>query len=133
MIRLLDTNACIQLWQRKNQKVRERFKRFSPSEIALCSVVKAELLFGARKSSYVEANLELLEKLFAPLGSYDFDDKAAIQYGKVRAELSVAGMLIGANDLLIASIALANGLTLVTNNIDEFSRVDGLALEDWEA
>jgi tRNA(fMet)-specific endonuclease VapC len=132
LIRLLDTNTCIQLWQRKNKIVRSRFERFAPNEIALCSVVKAELVFGARKSQRSEANLAILEKLFAPITSFSFDDKAANHYGKIRSVLSTKGQLIGANDLLIAAIALANDLTLITHNTDEFARLEGLALEDWE-
>jgi tRNA(fMet)-specific endonuclease VapC len=132
LIHLLDTNTCIQLWQRKNLIVRSRFERFTPDEIALCSIVKAELVFGAHKSQRIEANLSLLEKLLAPITSFSFDDNAANYYGKIRADLSAKGQLIGANDLIIAAIALANNLTLITHNTDEFSRVDGLRLEDWE-
>jgi tRNA(fMet)-specific endonuclease VapC len=132
LIRLLDTNTCIQLWQRKNKAVRARFERFAPNEIALCSVVKAELIFGAHKSERSVSNLLLLEKLFAPIASFSFDDKAAFHYGKIRFDLSSTGQMIGANDLVIAAIALANNLTLVTHNTSEFSRVIGLALEDWE-
>ena len=76
MIRLLDTNACIQLWQRKNLNARRHFAQYSPADIALCSVVKAEFLFGALRSEYKENNLQLLQKLFAPLQSFDFDDVA---------------------------------------------------------
>lgn len=132
MIRLLDTNVCIQLWQRKNLKVRSRFEQFSPNEVALCSVVKAELLFGAQRSQNREANLSLLGKLFAPLSSYEFDDSAAAHYAKIRSDLSQSGQIIGANDLLIAAIALSNGLTLITHNTSEFARIEGLLMEDWE-
>jgi tRNA(fMet)-specific endonuclease VapC len=61
-----------------------------------------------------------------------FDDRAGEEYAKVRADLAAKGTPIGPNDLLIAAIALANGLTLVTHNTTEFSRVLGLRLEDWE-
>ena len=132
MIYLLDTNACIQLWQRKNLTVRRHFTQHSPSEIALCSVVKAELLFGALRSEQKESNLTLLQKLFAPLQSFEFDDNAAEHYAKIRADLTVKGNLIGANDLMIAAIAVANKATLITHNTAEFSRVQGLSLEDWE-
>ncbi len=132
MIRLLDTNACIQLWQRKNLNVRRYFAQYSPADIALCSVVKAELLFGALRSEQKENNLKLLQKLFAPLQSFDFDDVAAEHYAQIRADLTVQGCLIGANDLMIAAIARANQVTLITHNTGEFSRVQGLAVEDWE-
>lgn len=132
MIRLLDTNACIQLWQRKNLNVRRNFALYGPADIALCSVVKAELLFGALRSEYQENNLQLLQKLFAPLQSFDFDDVAAEHYAQIRADLTAQGCLIGANDLMIAAIARANQLTLITHNTGEFSRVQGITVEDWE-
>jgi tRNA(fMet)-specific endonuclease VapC len=132
LIYLLDTNACIQLWQRKNLTVRKHFAQFSPADIALCSVVKAELLFGALRSEQKESNLQLLQKLFAPLHSFEFDDNAAEHYAQIRAELAAQGNLIGANDLMIAAIARANKATLITHNVAEFERVQGLAFEDWE-
>ena len=132
MIYLLDTNACIQLWQRKNLVVRRHFALYSPEEIALCSVVKAELLFGALHSEQKDNNLQLLQKLFAPLHSFEFDYKAAEYYAQIRADLTAKGNLIGANDLMIAAIARANNATLVTHNTSEFSRVQELVIEDWE-
>lgn len=132
MIRLLDTNVCIQLWQRKNLNVRRHFMQYGPADIVLCSVVKAELLFGALCSAQKESNLQLLSKLFAPLISFDFDNAAASHYAQIRAELTTKGNLIGANDLIIAAIAKANNAILVTHNTGEFSRVQGLTIEDWE-
>lgn len=132
MIYLLDTNACIQLWQRKNLNLRRHFAQYSPADIALCSVVKAELLFGALRSEQIEGNLALLQKLFTPLQSFEFDDNAAEHYAKIRADLTAQGKLIGANDLMIAAIAVANKATLITHNTAEFSHVQGLLLQDWE-
>jgi tRNA(fMet)-specific endonuclease VapC len=132
MIKLLDTNACIQLWQRKNLTVRKYFVRHNPADIALCSVVKAELLFGALRSEQKESNSQLLQNLFAPLYSFEFDDNAAEHYAHIRADLTAQGKLIGANDLMIAAIARANNVTLITHNTGEFSRVHGLLIEDWE-
>jgi tRNA(fMet)-specific endonuclease VapC len=132
LIYLLDTNACIQLWQRKNHVVRKNFTQRSPADIALCSVVKAELLFSALRSAQKENSLQLLQKLFAPLHSFEFDDNAANHYAQIRADLTAQGNLIGANDLMIAAIARANKATLITHNTDEFSRVQGLEIQDWE-
>lgn len=129
---LLDTNACIGLWQRKNLTVRNHFARHSPEDIALCSVVKAELLFGALRSEQKESNLQLLQKLFVPLHSFDFDDKAAEHYAQIRVDLTAQGNVIGANDLIIAAIARANNAILITHNTGEFGRVQGLLIEDWE-
>ena len=99
---------------------------------ALCSVVKAELLFGAQRSGRIEANLQRLKLFFEPLQSLPFDDDCAEHYALIRADLQARGQLIGGNDLLIAAIARSHNVTLVTHNTGEFSRVSGLRLEDWE-
>ena len=106
--------------------------QFRPEDIALCSVVKAELLFGALRSEQKERNHQLLQNLFSPLHSFEFDDNAAEHYAQIRADLTTQGNLIGANDMLIAAIARANKATLITHNSGEFSRVQGLLLEDRE-
>jgi len=129
---LLDTNVCIQLWQRDSDKVRQRFLNHGPSEIYLCSVVKAELFYGARRSQRVESNLRLLEAFMAPINSFPFDDRCAEEYGAIRAQLSSSGMPIGPNDLMIAATARAHDATLVTNNTREFNRIAGLRVVDWE-
>jgi tRNA(fMet)-specific endonuclease VapC len=133
MAYLLDTNACVRLLNRSSPAVVERFKLETPGSISLCSVVKAELLYGARKSHQVARNLASLNAFFAPMDSAPFDDEAADHYGMIRADLARMGTPIGANDLLIAAIARAHDLTVVTNNTDEFTRVVGLRVEDWES
>lgn len=130
---LLDTNVCIHLLNNRHSQIERHFRGCSPSEVALCSIVKAELLFGARNSKKVEANLQLLKHFFAPLVSLPFDDRCAEEYGAIRADLSAQGQLIGPNDLLIAAIARVHDAVLVTNNFKEFSRISGLRMEDWQA
>jgi len=132
MIYLLDTNACIQLLNDKHPVILHHFRKHTPAEIALCSVVKAELLFGAQRSGRIEANQQILKTFFEPLQSLPFDDTCADYYAGIRADLQAKGKIIGGNDLLIAAIARAHNATLVTHNTDEFSRVVGLRLEDWE-
>jgi len=127
---LLDTNACIAVLNASSPELVARLRAETP--VLLCSVVKAELLYGARKSRAVARNLTALERFFAPLRSLDFDDGAAEEYGRLRADLEQAGTPIGANDLMIAAIARAHDLTVVTRNVDEFARVVGLRVEDWE-
>ena len=129
---LLDTNICIRLLNGTAAAARDRLSKHQPAEIALSSVVKAELLFGARKSQRVAENLELLERFFAPFVAMSFDDRCAEAYGAIRAELARAGTPIGPNDLLIAATARARDLVLVTHNSREFRQVVGLRLEDWE-
>lgn len=130
---LLDTNACIEFLNGTSDSLTDAIRAHSPSEIALCSIVEAELLFGALNSDRVDENLSTLERFFEPFSSLPFDKDAARHYGRIRAHLSAAGDIIGPNDLQIAAIARANDLTLVTHNVDEFERVPDLDIEDWQA
>ena len=132
MIYLLDTNACIRVLNNSSTNLVRCLHEHSPSKIYLCSVVKAELLYGARKSSRPLENLQLLERFFFPFVCLPFDDRCAKHYGIIRSDLERKGTLIGPNDLMIASIAKADNLILITHNTREFSRVDGLQIEDWE-
>lgn len=132
MIYLPDTNVWIRLLNKGENLVKQRFGEVSPSEIRLCSIVKAELYFGAEKSNRRDENMETLEALFSDIKSLEFDDLAAKQYGAIRRNLETSGIVIGPNDLMIASIGLAHGITVVTHNTKEFSRVSGLHIEDWE-
>ncbi len=132
MIYLLDTNVCIHLLNEKHPAILQHFRRHSTADIALCSVVKAELLYGARRSQRMEANLQLLKAFFAPLQSLPFDDECAEHFGQIHADLLTQGKPIGPNDTLIAAIARAHDATLITHNTGEFSRVAGLRMEDWE-
>ncbi len=129
---LLDTNACIRVLNDSSPRLIERLRQRRPSELRLCSVVKAELLFGARKSSDPARNQRVLRRFFAPLVSLPLDDASAEAYGAIRFELERSGLPIGANDLLIAATAVAHGAVLVSHNVREFARVPGLSLEDWE-
>lgn len=97
----------------------------------LCSIVKAELLYGARHGVRVEDNLRTLERFFAPFSSLAFEDQSAEHYGMIRAQLKREGHVIGANDLLIAAIALTHDAVLLTRNASEFHRVTGLRVETW--
>ncbi len=129
---LLDTNACLGILTGRAPKVTDRLRVLHPSELCLGSVVKAELLFGARCSARPAENLRLLHEFFVPFVSLPFDDRCAERYGVLRTELEQAGRPIGPNDLLIAATALAHDAVLVTANEEEFSRVVGLRLENWE-
>jgi tRNA(fMet)-specific endonuclease VapC len=129
---LLDTNTCIHFLNGTSEQVRNHFMRHSSQEIFLCSIVKAELLFRARKSQRIEQNLIRLKQFFAPLQSLVFDDVCAEEYAQIRADLAAQGKMIGANDLLIAAIAKSNNIVLVTNNTREFSRITNLRLVDWQ-
>ena len=128
---LLDTNAWIQILKRPGGSLEQALLSHTPDEILLCSIVKAELWHGAHKYERTDRRLAVLAKLFAGFVSLPFDDAAAWHYAEIRHHLEVAGHVIGPNDLKIASICLANNLTLVTSNTAEFSRVPNLRIEDW--
>jgi tRNA(fMet)-specific endonuclease VapC len=128
--RLLDTNIWIAMAKGEPEAI-SAARALSPSQIVTCAVVRAELIYGARKSQRVEANLLTAELLLAPYASLPFDDRAAGHYGAIRATLERTGTPIGTNDLFIAAIALANDCVLVTRNTREFLRIPALRLETW--
>lgn len=131
---LLDTNACVQCLRTKgNPLVPARLATHPPGDIALCSVVVAELRYGAERSADPPKEHARIDAFVSQFVSLPFDDAAARIFGTVRHTLTAAGQKIGPYDTLIAAIALAHNLTLVTHNTAEFSRVAGLTLEDWEA
>lgn len=128
---LLDTNICIALLKGNDADLTAKLRQYKSMDFSICSIVKGELLYGARKSNHVEKNLTLLKKLFSYFESFSFDDTASEFYGSIRAILSKSGTPVGENDLLIASIAQANDLTLITRNKKEFVRIANLKLEVW--
>jgi len=132
MTYLLDTNVCINYLKRPLSGIRQRLSSISDSEIAVCSVVKAELFYGAMKSNNPKKSIAVQQEFLSRFFSFSFDDKASTVYGIIRAQLEAQGRSIGPYDLQIAAIAMANNLTLVTHNVSEFSRVVGLSWEDWE-
>ena len=99
--------------------------------MAISSITLSELVHGAEKSSDVSRNMAVVEDFVSRLAVLAYDDKAAWQYGNIRATLEKIGQPIGVNDLHIAAHARSNGLTLVTNNLREFEKVPGLLLENW--
>ena len=129
-LRLFDTNIWIAL-ARGEPGATARLRSLEPAQVASCSVVRSELMFGARKSLRVAENITGFVRLLTPFVSLPFDDLAAGHYGLMRATLERAGTPVGANDLLIASIAMANDCLLVTRNGREFERIVGLRLENW--
>lgn len=129
---LPDTNVWIKLLNGTQTSIKDHFAFVNPTDVVLCSVVKAELYFGAYNSQQKTANLQSLEKLFTQFQSLFFGDSAAEIAGNIRAQLGKLGTPIGPYDLQIAAIALAHNLIVITHNTREFSRVVGLRIEDWE-
>jgi tRNA(fMet)-specific endonuclease VapC len=129
---LLDTNACVAYLRSRNALLTQRFRARSAADLHLCSVVKAELLRGILRSSRPAAERARVGAFMQPYLSLVFDDAAAAGFARLRFHLESLGTPIGPYDMQIASIALVHHLTVVTHNTSEFSRVPGLAIEDWE-
>ncbi len=128
---MLDTNICIYLIKQKPPKVLKHFKTHAIGDIGISSITLAELRYGVSKSQHVEKNRLALDEFILPLEIEDFDEKAAQEYGTVRADLEKAGKPIGSMDMLIGAHALALGATLVTNNTREFKQIQNLKIADW--
>jgi len=127
---LLDTNIVIYTMKRRPEVVKSRFQQHQ-SQIAISTVTVGELVFGAEHSQQVERNLADIEAMTALLETLPFDSHAAYHFGQIRALLYRKGQPIGPYDMMIAGHARSMGLTLVTNNVNEFERVPGLLLENW--
>jgi tRNA(fMet)-specific endonuclease VapC len=128
---LLDTDICIYLIKNRPPEVPEQFKRHPPTEVAISTITVFELEYGAEKSKQRQKAKKALARFTSPLTVLDMDRAAAHEAARIRAELEHAGTPIGPYDILIAGLAKSRGLTLVTNNLREFSRVSGLVLENW--
>ena len=127
---MLDTNIVIYVIKRKPLEVLEVFNQHA-GQMSISSITLAELLHGAEKSKKIEHNLHQVEDFVSRLDVLKYDTKAAAHYGAIRANLERKGATIGVNDLHIAGHARSEGLTLVTNNLCEFERVEGLMLDNW--
>jgi len=128
---LLDTNICIYIAKHNPPAVRERFARHSAAELAMSVVTLGELRFGAEKSQAREAALSTIAQLASLIEVMPLPEAAGDHYGQIRAALHRQGQIIGNNDLWLAAHARAEGWILVTNNEREFTRVDGLQVENW--
>lgn len=127
----LDTNVCIYALKGQHPAIGRRMQRLSPAAIKIPSIVKGELLFGARKSNHPERALEIVGKFLTPFEVVPFGDAAAESYSRIRSDLERRGRPVGPNDLIVAATALANRGTLVTHNVREFRRIKELLIEDW--
>jgi tRNA(fMet)-specific endonuclease VapC len=128
---LLDTNTCIYIIKNKPPQVLAKFQTLDISDVGISSITVAELEYGVYKSQRQEQNRAALSQFLIPLEILSFDGQATQIYGRIRAELERQGIVIGSMDMLIASQAISLGLTLVTNNVRELSRIPELALENW--
>ena len=128
---MLDTNICIYIIKNKPKFVMERFQEYDIGDISLSSITVSELYYGAYKSQYVEKNLLALEHFLQPFNIVEYDLKASIEYGQIRATLEKQGNVIGGLDMQISAHARSLDMTLITNNTKEFIRVDDLVIDNW--
>ena len=127
----LDTNICSYFLNGKYEKVAEHIFAVKPRDIRIPAVVKAELLYGANRSANKEALLKKINMFLKPFEIEEFSGDMAIAYADIRANLEKEEKCIGPNDLFIAATAFQKNGILVTNNIKEFSRIEGLKVENW--
>jgi len=128
---MLDTDTCSYIMKRSHPLVLKRLQSMPVSDVCMSVVTKSELLYGVEVSPRRAQDAAALAAFLPYVEALDLTDNAAIHYAEIRADLKKRGEMIGANDLFIAAHARAMGLTLVTNNVAEFERVRGLALENW--
>ena len=127
---LLDTNICVYVIKRRPEALLARFNE-NASHLAISAITLSELLHGAEKSSLPQRTLAAVEDFCSRLDVLDYGAKAAQHYGQIRTALERRGTPIGVNDLHIAAHARSEGLTLISNNLRKFERVEGLLYENW--
>ena len=127
---MLDTNIAIYVIKRRPTDALDAFNRHA-GQLCISSITLAELMHGVEKSARPDHNLRQVEDFVSRLVVLEYGNKAAAHYGDIRAALERRGTPIGVNDLHIAGHSRSEGLTLVTNNLKEFERVEGLRLENW--
>lgn len=128
---MLDTNFCIRLLRDRPRGLRDRFNE-NADALCISTIILNELLYGAEKSANPAKHRASVENFAARLAVLSFDERAAAHAANIRAVLERKGQTIGGYDLLIAGHARSTGLAVITGNLREFTRVDGLIAEDWQ-
>ncbi len=129
---MLDTNFCIRVLRDRPQGLRARFNA-NAEALCLSDVVLYELLYGAECSNDAPRIRREVEHFSARLTVLPFDSEAAAHTAEIRGDLERRGSVIGPYDLMIAGHSRSRGLVVVTGNLGEFQRVQGLRCEDWQA
>ena len=127
---MLDTNICIDVIKNRPAGLRERFNRLA-DQLCISAITLAEIVCSAEKSARPIENIAVVEQFAARLDVLPFGERAATHYGRLRADLERAGHPIGVHDMMIGGHARSEGLTLVSNNLREFQRIDGLRVDNW--
>ena len=127
----LDTNIIIYAIKNEYPNIIKHFTKVPSSSIVIPSIVLAEIEYGAKKSKNYQKTIDIYNSFTGIFHTANLNKQAIKEYGIIRSELEKKGSLIGSNDLLIAAIVKAEDGILITHNVKEFSRVDGLRIEDW--
>ena len=127
----IDRNTYIYFDKNASSSLTTKLLSTSTTNIKIPATVAAELRLGCEKSAKREYNSQRLERFLSLYDVVPFDNDCSKVYAKIRAALELSGKIIGANDLIIAATVLCNNGTLITRNINEFSRISGLKFEDW--
>lgn len=128
---MLDTNICIYLMNGKDDKLAMKFNKNNPNDLCISNITYSELMYGVEKSKNKELDFSRLLLFLSEINILNYDFNASEEYGRIRILLEKKGNIIGSNDLFIAAHAKSLGLTLITNNEKEFSKVNGLKVENW--
>jgi tRNA(fMet)-specific endonuclease VapC len=128
---MFDTDICSYVMKRSNDVLLKRLQKVAVDEVCVSVITKAELLYGVEISPRRQQDEAALDSFLRYVDVLDFPDQACDHYANIRSDLKISGLLIGANDLLIAAHARSLGVILVTNNTKEFGRVRDLAIENW--
>jgi tRNA(fMet)-specific endonuclease VapC len=128
---LLDSDICINIMRGESEELLQQVVALGPDQVRLPSIVCVELMYGAYKSDHRVATTRATERFIDLFEQVPFNDRCIAQYAALRCGLEMRGERIGANDMLIAATALANGSVLVTHNWREFSRIPELPIETW--
>jgi tRNA(fMet)-specific endonuclease VapC len=128
---MLDTDICSYIMRRSHDAVLKKLLKVPVGDVCISVITESELLYGVEVSPKHRQDGAALDAFLRHVEVVDFPDSAALHYAKIRADLKARGVMIGANDLLIAAHARSLGLTLVTNNTREFGRVRSLSIDNW--
>jgi tRNA(fMet)-specific endonuclease VapC len=129
---LLDTNTCIRYLNGRAPAIRQKMLTVDDTDIAISAITKGEMFAGSARSQIPQRSRARQDEFFVRFVSLPFDDAAASEFGRIRAALEAAGTPIGPYDMQIAAVALVHNLIVVTHNVREFGRIEGLQIEDWE-
>lgn len=128
---MLDTNTCIYAIKNKTDQIIDKMRERISEGICISSISFAELEHEMERSLYPDKNQLMLLKFLVPIEIVPFDSKAAMKYGKIKADLEKEGNTIGTMDMMISAHALSEDMAIVTSNVEEFERVPGLKVENW--